>query len=498
MFALLVLFSMNLLNYVDRYVLAAVGKAIQADLRLPDDQFGWLGSAFIIVYTIVSPVVGWLGDRTSRRKLLAFGVGLWSVATVGTAFAANFGQMFLARAILGVGEASYGVVAPTLLADLFTVRSRGRVMGVFYLALPVGTAIGYGVGGFVQKLATDHAEVITAALASVGLGWLAPYMVEWRAAFWVVGIPGIVLALCGLIIHEPKRGASDAAARAGEGSGSDSAGDGELEGGAASIAKPVDQGNALDLLKTPSYLLNTAGMAAVTFTTGAFGHWMPNYFQRVHGTKPEEIWQIGIALAAAGLIGVLMGMWLPDRLRRITKRAYMLWAAAAVLLAVPFGAVGLVIENRWLSLVLLFVASVMLSSCLGPCNTVTANVVAANRRAAGYALSIFLLHLLGDIPSPWLIGKLSVELASPEVRASASGQFLESIGAKPSTPLGEAAVGHDELGLANLTAGMLVIIPVLLIGAACFFIGAKFLPRDEERAAALSAGQAESAAGLIH
>src|SRR3712207_1718839 len=118
-FALVVLFSMNLLNYIDRYVFAAVGPSIQAELHLRDRRFGYLASAFMIVYTIVAPVIGWLGDRYSRRRLIAFGVGLWGVATVGTAFAQNYRHMFFWRALLGVGEASYGVVAPTLLADLF-------------------------------------------------------------------------------------------------------------------------------------------------------------------------------------------------------------------------------------------------------------------------------------------------------------------------------------------------------------------------------------------
>src|SRR3954471_7506959 len=184
-FALAVLFSMNLLNYIDRYVFAAVGPGIMGTLRISKGEFGFLGSSFMIVYTIVSPFVGVLGDRLDRRKILAFGVGLWSVATVGTAYATTFNQMFLARAFLGVGEASYGVVAPTLLADFFDARRRGRVMGIFYLALPVGTAMGYGVGGLMEKLR------------------------GWPSAFLVVGPPGLLLALAGLMMRNPVRGASD-------------------------------------------------------------------------------------------------------------------------------------------------------------------------------------------------------------------------------------------------------------------------------------------------
>ena len=151
LFALAVLFSMNLLNYVDRYSFFAVGTQIQSDLHINDDGFGLLGAAFMIVYTIVAPLMGWLGDRYSRRVLLAGGVGLWSFATVGSAFAQNFPQMFFWRALLGVGEASYGVIAPALLADLFPPRHRGRVMGLYFLALPLGGAVGYGLGGWIAR-----------------------------------------------------------------------------------------------------------------------------------------------------------------------------------------------------------------------------------------------------------------------------------------------------------------------------------------------------------
>src|SRR3954470_14516486 len=170
-FALAVLFSMNLLNYVDRYSFFAVGTQIQLDLDIRNFRLGILNASFMIVYTLASPLVGWLGDRYHRRGLLAFGVGLWSLATVGTAFAHNFREMFLWRGLLGVGEASYGVIAPALLADLFPAKDRGRVMGLYYLALPLGGALGYGIGG------------------SVAERW------GWPAAFWVVGLPGLAAAI---------------------------------------------------------------------------------------------------------------------------------------------------------------------------------------------------------------------------------------------------------------------------------------------------------------
>jgi MFS family permease len=452
---------MNLLNYVDRYVFAAVGPGIIRDLKLTKAQFGLLGSSFIVIYTVVSPLVGLLGDRTDRRKLLAFGVGLWSLATVAAAFAQDMGQMFLARAVLGVGEASYGVIAPTILADFFATRKRGRIMAIFYLALPVGTAIGYGVGGLMESLGTAHAASIQETAAQMGLGFLGPHLTAWRSAFWVVGLPGIVLALLGLFIRDPGRGASDAV------------------GGVHHPVAPrrPEWGDYLQILKTPSYLYNTAGMAAVTFTTGAFGIWVPAYFEYVHGLQPERKIVLGVALATAGLIGVAISMILPDMLQRRTRKAYLIWAASAVILAVPFGVFGLLADNLVQAMVLLAISSVLMSSCLGPCNTVTANVVPGNQRATGYALSIFLLHLFGDIPSPPLIGRVADWLGQPEGRQSVFGQFFESIGAMPVS---------DGQHLTNITAGMLVIAPVLLIGAFCFYLGSRHLVRDQEKALARS------------
>src|SRR3954471_19123209 len=141
LFALAVLFSMNLLNYVDRYSFFAVGTHVKQALHIQDARLGVLNASFMIVYTIVSPLIGWLGDRYNRRVMLAFGVGLWSVATVGTAFSGGFWQMFFWRALLGVGEATYGVIAPPLLSDLFEPKDRGRVIGLYYLALPLGGAL---------------------------------------------------------------------------------------------------------------------------------------------------------------------------------------------------------------------------------------------------------------------------------------------------------------------------------------------------------------------
>lgn len=435
-FAMVVLFSMNLLNYVDRYVFYAVGEEISHDLGFDDLQFGYLSSSFMIVYTAVSPAVGYLGDRWSRKRLLAFGVGLWSFATVGTALAGlvlgrNFAEMFFWRAVLGVGEASYGIIAPTLLADLFSPRVRGRVIGLFYLALPMGGAIGYALGG--------------------ALG----HQFGWRTAFLVVGLPGLVASLAALFIHDPGRGAS--------------------EGRTADLEARPGYADYLDCLRNRTFLLNTAGLTAVTFATGAYAVYGAKFFQRIHGL---EVHQAGIRIAgatlAAGLIGILLGIWLPDFLRRFTPRAYLLWAGFACLASAPLGMLGLLATETNLALLMLFGAMVLLASVLGPCNTVTADVVPASRRAAGFALSIFLLHLLGDIASPPLIGAVSMLFGRESMTQSPVGLWLAEAG--------HGAVRAADGTATNLTVGMLLVVPLLAVGGVFFLMGARSLPADRARA----------------
>jgi MFS transporter, Spinster family, sphingosine-1-phosphate transporter len=436
-FALAVLFSMNLLNYIDRYVFYSSGPRISEVFKFSHVQFGVLAASFMVVYTIVSPLMGYLGDRYSRRRLLSFGVTLWSVATVGTAYARGFTDMFFWRALLGLGEATYGIIAPALLADLFPPRLRGRVMGIYFLALPTGGAIGYVIGGHFS----EHGD--------------------WRHAFWVVGIPGLIAAVAGLIMHDPGRGASE----------------GKMTG-KEDRPKMADY---LEILKTPSFVYNTAGQASVTFALGAYAAWAATFYQQVRGMKAAEtgIW-IGGLTAGAGIVGILLGTLVSDALLKLTRRAYLVWSGIAVGIAVPCGFFALLEDDRKASLILLFITSILMASVLGPSNTVTANVVPANRRAAGFALCIFLVHLFGDITSPMLIGLISTLFGKPFVVDSPVGRWLESVG---------AGVNASPDGPANLTVAMLSVIPMLVLASFFYLRGSRYLPQDQERARLAGGGE---------
>jgi len=439
LFALAVLFGMNLLNYIDRYSFFAVGVDIKKSFDIDDFWYGILGASFMVVYTLVSPLMGWLGDRYNRRVLLAGGVALWSVATVGSAFSLDYRHMFFWRALLGVGEASYGVIAPTLISDLFPVAKRGRAMGLYYLALPLGGALGYGLGGWIG----DH--------------W------GWSSAFLVVGLPGLLVAAAGLLIHDPGRGASEGVHYAGK-------------------ADRPKMGDYAKLFTIPTYVLNTVGMAAVTFATGAYAVYGANFFQTVRGmSMTDATLRIGVLTALAGLIGIALGTALADYSLKFTKRAYLLLAALVTAGAVPLGLFAILETKLALSFALLFGAMILMSMVLGPCNTVIANVVPANKRASGYALYIFLIHVFGDISSPVILGWVSTFFGRPEVADSWIGRNFAALGAVP--------VGEE-----NLTVAMLLVAPVLAIGAFFFLLGSRYLPEDQRRVAAQGgAGSADAA-----
>jgi MFS family permease len=184
-YALGVLTFINMFNYLDRWVVAAVVESLKKSLQLSDTQLGLVGTGFIFVYTVTSPLFGTFGDRARRPPLIALGVFVWSLATALGGFARGFASLFIARSGVGVGEAAYGTIAPALLADFFPLERRGRVLSIFFMAIPVGSAAGYVLGGLVD----EH--------------------FGWRAAFWIAGAPGVLLSLLVLAVKDPPRGKSD-------------------------------------------------------------------------------------------------------------------------------------------------------------------------------------------------------------------------------------------------------------------------------------------------
>lgn len=359
-YALAILTFINLFNYVDRWVVAAILEPMKADLHLTDTQLGWLASGFIIVYSMTSPIFGSLGDSKKRPPLIAIGVGIWSLATGLAGFARGFWTLFIARATVGVGEAAYGTIAPALLSDQFPIERRGRIMAVFFSAIPIGSAAGYVLGG------------------------LADHHFGWRAAFWIAGFPGILLALLVLLVRDPPRGQNDAA-------------------GTVKAA-----GGYKNLFRNRPFILSVLGYAAYTFALGGLGYWMPAFLERARGMpRSEATVTFGGIVIVTGFVGTFLGGFLGDWLLPRTKQSYLWVSGIATLLAAPLTLAGLMARDKAVYLTAIILAEVLIFMCTGPVNSAILNAVSPMERATAVGLSVFLMHFLGDIPSPPIIGALS-------------------------------------------------------------------------------------------
>ena len=367
--ALVLLLLINLFNYIDRQVLAAVVPHIRTTVLALDDpnadfKMGLLSTAFLVVYMLASPLFGLLADRWSRWLLIGIGVTLWSLASGASGLAGTFTFLLITRCFVGVGEAAYGPVAPTVISDLYPVARRGSVLAWFYVAIPVGSALGYALGGQVVAMTGN-----------------------WRLAFYLVVVPGLLLGLWSFLMRDPRRGAADTL---------------------TSPPRRVHLHDYLILLHTPSYVFNTLGMTAMTFAIGAISFWMPDYLEargvpNVAGLAPSVF--LGLLTVVAGLIATLSGGMVGDRLRPRLPGSYFLVSGVGLLLTIPC-VLAFLLAPFPLAWLFIFLAEFFLFFNTGPTNTILANVTHPSMRATAFALNILVIHLLGDAISPPIVGAI--------------------------------------------------------------------------------------------
>ena len=358
--ALVLLTALNFVNYIDRYILPGVQEQIKGEFRITDAQIGSLTLWFMLTYMLTSPITGWLGDRFPRKPMIVIAALFWSGINFFTASVQSYDSLNIRHAALGIGEASFGIFAPAILADFYPEDQRNRVLTIFNVAIPVGAALGYLVGGTVG----EH--------------------FGWRMSFIVSAVPGVIIALLiAAFMKEPARGASQ-----------------------RDKAK-LEKDTVLSLLKNKAYLASILGYAAVTFSLGGISWWMPSFLQRVDGrSESSAAYLMGAITVVTGLGGTITGGAIAQKWSRTNSKALYLVPSISAFLAVPpallcfFGPKSMTLPGLAAAIFLIFLGT-------GPVNAATLNAVRPEIRATAMAGQLFIIHALGDAISPRIIGVVS-------------------------------------------------------------------------------------------
>ena len=363
--ALVLLTALNFVNYIDRYILPGVQEQVKGEFHVSDAQIGSLTLFFMLAYMCSAPLTGWLGDHFPRKPMIVIAALFWSSINLVTASVHSYDSLNIRHAALGVGEASFGIFAPALLADFYPEDQRNRVLTIFNIAVPVGAAMGYLVGGYVG----EH--------------------FGWRMSFTVSAVPGILIALLiAIFMKEPARAAS--------------------KDDKAKLGKNA----VMQLLRNPAYLCSAGGYAAVTFTIGGLSVWMPAFLQRTDGrSQASAAFIMGAITVAGGLLGTITGGVIAQKWSKKNPAALYLVPAWSALLAffpamVCFFGPGL-LHTKSLTLPSLTLAVFLIFLGSGPVNAATVNAVSPQVRATALAGQLFLIHALGDASSPGIIGVIS-------------------------------------------------------------------------------------------
>jgi len=395
--ALLLLIALNLLNYIDRYILPGEVSLIKSEFHSTDQQMGALTTALFVTYMFAAPLTGWLGDRFRRKPLIIAGAVLWSLATLATAWVHDYRTLYIRHALVGVGEATFGIFAPTVLSDFYPERDRNRILSIFYVAIPVGAALGYVAGG------------------ELGTLW------GWRAPFFLCAIPGLVIAaLYGWLGTEPERGASD------------------------HVKPTLNRATVRGLFSNPAFLTATFGLAMLTFTMGGISAWVASFLERFSGLSVANAGlTVGAITVVDGIAGTLVGGWIAQRWLRTDHRALYLLSFWSVVLTLPCGVLVFFGPHAF-AIPALFAAEFFLFLNTGPLNAAIVNSVSAPVRATAISLNLLFIHFFGDTFSPQIIGYLSdrsnlrIGLGATLIFLVISAVILRA-GARFAPPLEEAA-----------------------------------------------------------
>ena len=358
-------------NFIDRQILSILIESIKADLALSDQQLGFLaGFAFAAFYaTMGIPIALW-ADRGNRRNLISIALALWSGMTALSGLAQNFWQLAIARIGVGVGEAGCSPPAHSLIADYYPPEKRATALGIYALGIPFGIMFGLFIGGWINEA------------------------FGWRKAFFVVGLPGLMLALLvRFTLTEPERGMS--------------------ERRAAGNDRPTVGETFRFLARRRAFVHLSLGGAMAAFVGYGVAAWFPAFLIRTHGMGTSEIglW-FGLAMGIGGGAGMFLGGYTADGLGQRDARWYLWSPALAMVLAVPFGAAAYLVDNPYLAMVLflppIFAANFWQATSFAQAQ----GLVRLRMRAMASAILLFIANIIGLGAGPWAVGFVSDLLAA--------------------------------------------------------------------------------------
>lgn len=366
-YVLAMLVIVYVFNFLDRQIVTILAEPIKNDLGLSDTQIGLMsGLAFAIFYTVLGIPIARLADRASRVSIISAALVIWSGMTAVCGLAQNFAQILAARIGVGVGEAGCSPPAHSLIADYFPPDKRASALSIYALGIPIGSILGLLAGG-----------------------WIAEFY-GWRTAFFVVGLPGILLAfIVKLTIREPLRGMSDGHNR-------------------AQAEQPPIREALATILRNRTIVHIALGGALTSFVGYGLGQWLPAYFIRIHGLGiAETATYFGLVLGVASAIGTVLGGTLADRLARRSPKFYAWLPAAGVLAAFPFYVAAMLSGNPYVAIAIMVVPSLLNSLWLGPAFGTIQNLAPTRMRALASAMMLFILNIIGLGLGPFLVGVLS-------------------------------------------------------------------------------------------
>ncbi|XP_045772887.1 protein spinster isoform X5 [Maniola jurtina] len=370
-----ILCFVNLINYMDRFTLAGVLDDVKTEFGIGDDKAGLLQTVFVIAYMVFAPIFGYLGDRYSRRLIMAFGVALWCLTTFAGSYIQSFVPFTIFRGLVGVGEASYSTIAPTIISDLFVGNVRSKMLAFFYFAIPVGSGFGYIVGSVVGAAADN-----------------------WRWGLRVTPFLGLIaVALILWLMENPERGQAE-----------------------ESRMRPTSyQEDLRSLVRNPSFMLSTLAFTCVAFVTGALAWWGPQFIflgltlqPGVEITQERVSFIFGALTMASGVVGVPLGAWLGAALVKRWGRAHAVICGVGLLVSTPAMALAMLLTDVYFyaPFALMFFGEVALNLNWAIVADMSLYVVIPPRRSTAEAFQILISHMFGDAGSPYLVGVISESL----------------------------------------------------------------------------------------